>query len=479
MKFKWDKKYLYWGVTAFVTLALVVLFSFLLNNNEDIKKAFISLWKISSPIIDGAVIAFLINPLMKWFEKSVFSIFDKKIIDFRLLPRWKKTLVRTFSISLSYLVLLIFAASFVIAVAPQLKESILNITTLFPTYKDNFLNWINETAAKHPEISKNFSSLITENEAYIDNWSTEVLMPKLQDFASKFAGNAGVYVFNFLSGLWNVVIGFVVSIYILFKKETFKGQFKKIIYSIFNIKTGNVILKNGRMVNDKFSGFIIGKLVDSFIIGLLCFVGCSILGLEYPVLLALIIGVTNIIPFFGPFIGAVPCVLLLLLINPLHALYFVIFVIILQLLDGNVIGPKILGSSTGISSFWVIFAITIFGGFWGVPGMIIGVPLMAVIYTLVQSALEVNLKNKSLSSCTTDYIYLDHIEDNDDKSFVEKELESVLAAKKKEEKAKLNAEKKKLKEDLKKVHEEAKEKKAAEAKDKETEAQESEVEEDK
>ena len=199
------------------------------------------------------------------------------------------------------------------------------------------------------------------------------------------------------------------------------------------------------MASDKFSGFIIGIIVDSMIIGVLCFIGCSIIGIEYPVLLALIIGVTNIIPFFGPIIGAIPCLLLLLVINPVHALYFLIFVVILQQLDGNFIGPKILGSSTGISSFWVIFAITIFGGFWGIPGMIIGVPLMAVIYTLIQSTLDITLRNKELSRDTNDYIYLDHI-DNENKDFIDRELPSVILAKKKEEKKKLAEDKKKAKE---------------------------------
>ena len=199
------------------------------------------------------------------------------------------------------------------------------------------------------------------------------------------------------------------------------------------------------MASDKFAGFIIGKIVDSFIIGILCFIGCQIMRMEYPVLLALIIGVTNIIPFFGPIIGAIPCLFLLLVINPLHALYFLIFVIILQQLDGNFIGPKILGSSTGISSFWVIFAITVFGGFWGIPGMIIGVPLMAVIYTLIQSALDITLRNKELSRDTDDYIYLDHI-DLESKEFIDKELPSVELARKKAEKLVLKEEKRKEKE---------------------------------
>ncbi len=441
MKFKWDKKYLYWGVTALVVLAIVVLFNFLLNQHVAIKEAATTLVKILLPIILGFVIAFLVNPLMKWFEVSFFAIFDKKAPDRRYLPKWKKNLYRILSMVFSYLFILILLACFIIAVIPQISDSIVNISILFPKYKENFQEWFNNLTLKYPEVYKYLGNYIKENEAIIDNWTDTTLVPWLTQLASK----SSVYLLTIFKALKDFIIGFIVSIYVLSKKELFKGQAKKIVYSLFNVKNGNVIIKNVRMASDKFAGFIIGKIVDSLIIGLLCFVGCQIMRMEYPVLLALIIGVTNIIPFFGPVIGAIPCLFLLLVINPLHALYFLIFIIILQQLDGNVIGPKILGSSTGISSFWVIFAITVFGGFWGVPGMIVGVPLMAVIYTLIQSALDIALRNKELSQDTNDYIYLDHI-GIEDKEFIDKELPSVELEKKKEQRRLQKEEKRKEKE---------------------------------
>ena len=347
MKFKWDKKYLYWGVTALVVLAIVVLFNFLLNQHVAIKEAATTLVKILLPIILGFVIAFLVNPLMKWFEVSFFAIFDKKAPDRRYLPKWKKNLYRVLSMVFSYLFILILLACFIIAVIPQISDSIVNISILFPKYKENFQEWFNNLTLKYPEVYKYLGNYIKENEAIIDNWTDTTLVPWLTQLASK----SSVYLLTIFKALKDFIIGFIVSIYVLSKKELFKGQAKKIVYSLFNVKNGNIIIKNVRMASDKFAGFIIGKIVDSLIIGLLCFVGCQIMRMEYPVLLALIIGVTNIIPFFGPVIGAIPCLVLLLVINPLHALYFLIFVIILQQLDGNFIGPKILGSSTGISSF--------------------------------------------------------------------------------------------------------------------------------
>lgn len=418
MKFKWDKKYLYWGVTALVVLVLTVLFNYLLQNSYSIGEAVQKVWKISAPIVDGIVIAFLVNPLVKWFEQSVFPIFDKKIVDYKNLPKYKKNIVRIASILLSYIVILLLLACFVISVIPQIKDSVLDIYDKFPMYKTNFFNWIENLNTKYPEIAKYTTSIMEEYEDSFENWKQSVLLPWLQNFAT----GVSIYVVNIFSAISDLIVGFVVSLYILSKKETFKGQFKKIIYSIFNVKNGNIIIKNTRMANDKFSGFIVGKIIDSIIIGIICFIGCSILQLHYPILLSIIIGVTNIIPFFGPIFGAIPTTLLLILIDPLEALYFLIFVIILQLVDGNIIGPKILGSSTGISSFWVIFAITLFGGFWGVPGMIIGVPLFAVIYSLIQSLLDIGLKNKELVSDTEKYMYLDYI-DKESKEYIDHKVE--------------------------------------------------------
>ena len=365
MKFKWDKKYLYWGTTALVVLLIAILFNFVLQNNYAFRTAFKSAIKISAPIIDGIIIAFLINSLVKWFEKKFFPIFNRKIYDYRNLSERGQKIVRTLSIVLSYIVLVLLTAGFVLAIIPQISESIKEIKVQFPAYKTNFELWLNRISIRYPEIRKISNTLVDNYSEEFENWQNTVLIPWLQNSAASLS----LYIINAFSAIWNIIIGFIVSIYILMKKETFKGQFKKITYALLNIKNGNIVIKNTRMALNKFSGFIIGKILDSIIIGLICFIVCRIVGIEYDILLAMIIGVTNIIPFFGPFIGAIPTTILLLLINPIHALYFVIFIIVLQILDGNVIGPKILGSSTGISSFWVIFAITIFGGLWGVAGM--------------------------------------------------------------------------------------------------------------
>lgn len=211
---------------------------------------------------------------------------------------------------------------------------------------------------------------------------------------------------------WNFFIGLIIALYLLVSKELFAGQGKKMIYALFEEETGNLLIKNIRFVHSTFGGFISGKLVDSLIIGMLCFIGMTLLNLPYPLLVSLIVGVTNIIPFFGPFIGAVPSIILILMVNPLQALYFGIFVFILQQFDGNILGPKILGDKTGLSSFWVIFSITIFGGYWGFIGMAIGVPVFAVIYAAWKAFISRSLQKKGLSTDTVEYLDLAEIKDS-------------------------------------------------------------------
>jgi predicted PurR-regulated permease PerM len=210
--------------------------------------------------------------------------------------------------------------------------------------------------------------------------------------------------------LLNIVIGLIVSIYLMASKEKFSGQAKKIIYALFKPVRANVIVETARKSNEIFGGFISGKLLDSAIIGVIAYVVLAILRMPDPVMIAVIIGVTNIIPFFGPFIGAVPSFIIVVLQNPIQGLYFLIFIVVLQQVDGNIIGPKILGNSTGLSPFWVVFAILLFGGLWGFPGMVLGVPTMAVIYYIIKKIVEYGLRKRGLREETNCYITLRNVD---------------------------------------------------------------------
>lgn len=439
MNFKWDKKYLYWGVTAFLVLASAILFYYFVFHNAQFLQIFKNIINICFPVIDGLIIAFLLCPLINWFEQKVFILFRKK--EKRSEPVSEKAAkwLRVLSILLSYVIVISLLTAFIITVIPQIKESITNIYAQSSQYKANIENWLNDLFEKYPDIEVWVMDSFDTYAAQFSEWKNNYLLPKVQELLATVSTG----VFNFFSALWDILIGAIVSIYVLFSKEKFSGQFKKLAYGFLNTKTANVLISNIRMVNHKFSGFIVGKLLDSLVIGILCFVGCSIFGFDYPGLLGLIIGVTNIIPFFGPFIGAIPCILLLFMINPLHSLYFAIFILALQQFDGNILGPAILGESTGISSFWVIFSITLFGGLWGVTGMIVGVPLFAVFYAIIKTILTTKLSKKELPTETCKYVSVDYI-NTETNEFIDLLPESVKA-KELKEKRRLQKEEKKAK----------------------------------
>lgn len=207
-----------------------------------------------------------------------------------------------------------------------------------------------------------------------------------------------------------MIVGLIISVYVMADQEHFAGQAKKIVYAMFKPVRANVIVDTVRKSNEIFSGFISGKILDSAIIGVLAYIVLAIMKMPDTVLVAVIIGVTNVIPFFGPFIGAVPSFIIIVLQNPIQGLYFLIFIVVLQQIDGNIIGPKILGSSTGLSAFWVVFAILVFGGLWGFPGMLLGVPLMAVIYYVAQKTVSYFLKKRGLTTDTLAYVYLTKVD---------------------------------------------------------------------
>ncbi|MCR5558340.1 MAG: AI-2E family transporter, partial [Butyrivibrio sp.] len=213
--------------------------------------------------------------------------------------------------------------------------------------------------------------------------------------------------------LIDLIVGFIDAIYVLNSKERFITRGKKMVYAIFKEDYANEVISGFRFVDYTFEGFIGGKLLDSFIIGIICYVGCIILSIPYPVLISVIVGVTNIIPFFGPYIGGIMGGLILVLINPIKALVFLIFVVVLQQIDGNILGPTILGNSTGLSSFWVIFSIALFGGLWGVIGWLVGVPIFAVFYALVSRITNVLLARRGLSTSTIRYEDLAYIEEGE------------------------------------------------------------------
>ena len=392
MKFRWDKKFLYWGLTAFVVLVGCIGVIYFLFNGSILKYNVKKIIKILMPIIDGLIIAYLLAPLVNIIEKKLlFPLYEKtKIeIDKKLMNR-----TRIYSISLTFLLVISLLYSFIQFVIPQVYESIVSIVGQLPTYYNNLITDLDTLFRQNPEM-----------EAYVVNLFNRFsnLNQDLLKGINSVVQTLSQSVISLFREVLNLVVGFIISIYLLFSKERFIAQSKKIIYACFERHTANSIISDFKMINRTFGGFISGKILDSIIIGILCYICINIIGTPYSLLISVIVGVTNIIPFFGPFIGAIPSAILILMVDPIQCLYFVIFIFILQQFDGNILGPKILGNSIGISAFWIIFSVTVFGGLLGVLGMVIGVPVFAVIYNLFNRYIRKRLKRKGYPVETESY----------------------------------------------------------------------------
>lgn len=247
---------------------------------------------------------------------------------------------------------------------------------------------------------------LTKGTEFFENWAKTEFLPQTKNIVAGLTSG----VIGAVRIVFNVVIGIIISIYVLMSKESFIGQSKKLVYAIFPGKQANAIIHTVHKSNEIFGGFISGKILDSLIIGILCFICLYLMKMPYTVLVSVIVGVTNVIPFFGPYLGAVPSAILIMLANPIQGLYFILFILVLQQVDGNIIGPKILGDSTGLSSFWVVFAILIGGGVFGIPGMIIGVPVFAVIFYIIRNILNYALKRKQLPQDSESYIFAEKLD---------------------------------------------------------------------
>ena len=403
--FRWDKKYLYWGITAFLVIALCVSFYMALNNAGTLLHALKALVGILSPFIWGLVISYLLYPFVKILHHKVFRPFTKKLFKNSKKHRGLG-LARVMSVFCAEVTMLLIVGALLYMVIPQLYISIETIVANSHIYIANLTRLLEKLLADFPELESIATSMLGDANDSLISWLQDAILPKLGNVLA----NVGTGVYYALIGLYNLAIGIIASVYLLCNMEGFGASCKRMIYSVLSVEKSKQVLDALAFVNKTFTGFINGKLVDSAIIGVLCYVACSILDMPFTLLVSVIVGVTNIIPFFGPFIGAIPSSIIILMVSPIKCLIFVVFVLLLQQLDGNVIGPKILGSTTGISAFWVMFSIILGAGLFGFWGMLLGVPVFVVIYTAINVAVENSLKRKNLPSEQIDYFGLDHID---------------------------------------------------------------------
>ena len=384
-QFRWDKKYLYWGITAFCVVAASILFYFILKKLPALGQGLDKLLAILSPFVWGLILTYLMAPLMKKLDKHM--------------PRWVAALI-------CEIALLLIIAALIYLVIPQLYSSLETIVSSSPAYYEKMMSWATALMKNNPDLEGRLTALVGDfNNGIVDLIKTK-LLPSLGNVVS----NVTTGVVYAVKALVNGIIGIIVSAYVLMKYETVGAGGRKLLYSIFTVPAAEKIRKGIGFIDKVFMNYLEGNLLDSLIIGIICYLFCEIVAMPYTLLVSVIVGVTNIIPFFGPFIGAIPSALIILMVSPAKCLIFVIFIIILQQLDGNVIKPKILGTSVGINGFWVMFSIILFGGLFGFWGMLLGVPIWVCLFTGIKELVNRKLKRSELPTEPAAYMNLDYID---------------------------------------------------------------------
>jgi len=413
---KKTKDQLYTAAVVIFAGCCLIAFYFIVLRYKGFQDHFDRLILVFRPIIIGFVMAFLMNPIMRFFERRFGGFIAKHSKSEK--KAFKTT--RMIATLLSLVILIAAVVAFIVAVVPELISTIRYLVDNIQNQIAGVLDWCDEItrgrytealmSAKDSELDKALDATLEWIEKYLDYDEDKLI---------SVATSSVFYIYKLF---FAIIIGMFVSVYVLLDKEKFKGQVKKVIFGLFKTEHANVILEISRKTSEVFYGFIMGKLVDSLIIGIVCYIAMLIMDMPYAVLCSVIIGVTNIIPVFGPYIGAVPTVIIIFLTEPWKGIIFLVFVIVLQQVDGNLIGPKILGDSTGISAFWVVVAVVVGGGLFGVIGMIVGVPVVALIYYLAARYSRYLLRKKGLPEDTDTYILLDKI-DNETGQLVERTKE--------------------------------------------------------
>ena len=414
MNKKPQNPYFFAGVTAFLVIAAAILVFFAVFHFKGILSFLSTVNRILRPIYYGAVLAFLLLPI----HRAILRFLTGLTPDSRLSDRRNLSFLNAVAIILSLLFAALVIYILLAMVLPQVYESVVGLVQSIPGYFMTLQERLMEFLANNPDIQTAVMPYYNSVAVSVEEWLQSDLLPNLESvnsslswfqqeivprLTSMFSSVSAVFI-ALLMLAKDLLIAVIVSVYLLARKDIFSAQAKKIVYSVCETRWADLIVEEGRNAYRIMSGFINGKLLDSLIIGIIALVCCNLFNFPYPALLAVIIGVTNVIPFFGPFIGAIPCALLILIISPIQCVYFVIFILVLQQFDGNILGPKILGDSTGLASFWVLFSILLFGGLFGFAGMVLGVPVFAMFYSVVNRLVRYGLGKRKLPVETQEYL---------------------------------------------------------------------------
>ena len=386
MKINWNNKYATIAMYAFLVICASILLYLGISQINSIKASVNDFIGTLQPFIIGGALAYLLNFILKFYEDYILS--------HKTFKRLKKSGKRGIGLLLTYITATIITYLFIQFVLPQLLDSIIGLVNNIPQYL-NDLTKVTNDIFDNLNLQPEYISLITDKFGEAITYIITLI--------SNLVPVIGNFIVGATSSILNIIIGIIISIYILIDKEKFMALGKKIVYALCSEEKAKFILRLATQSNMTFSRFIGGKILDSFIIGLLTFVILTIFKMPYILLISVIVGVTNIIPFFGPFIGGIPAAIIILFVSPIQALWFVVIIIVIQQIDGNIIGPKILGDSIGISAFWILFSLLVAAKFMGFVGMKIGVPLFAIFYSIIKEIVEERLRKKGLPIETEKY----------------------------------------------------------------------------
>lgn len=416
-KVNWNiRPYLAIGLTAFLVIVGSLSFFFLIDRYHGFTAIVGKMIGILQPITIGLVIAYLMTPIVNFEERHLLPLALKKMKD----PEKAKKLVRVVSVLGALIFFVLIIGVLLLMVIPELYKSINGMIGTLPKQVNDFMDWLNEYVSSDSDISSYLEVGLTKATEFFENWAKTDFLPQTKNIMVGVTTG----VINAVKVLFNVLVGIIISIYVLMSKEEFIGQSKKLVYALLPGKSANAVIHTVHKSNEIFGGFISGKLLDSLIIGILCFICLYFMNMPYAVLVSVIVGVTNIIPFFGPYLGAIPSAILIMLASPIQGVYFIIFILILQQFDGNILGPAILGESTGLSSFWVVFAILVGGGIFGILGMIIGVPTFAVIFYVFRRTVNHILRKKELPLSSEEYVSVEKL-DMENHAFIDYQEEEA------------------------------------------------------
>lgn len=386
------------AIFAFGVIAACITFYFALLRIDVVNSALSKIVSIFDPIIYGIVFAFLLNPLVKGFENLFAKLPSKKSKE-EITPK-KKSAIRAISILIAIFIALFIIYLMASFLFPELLQSLASISKTLPKQIDSFSLWASHLLSNNKFFYIDPEELISSATDHLTNWLQTSLTKRI-DVWLGFIKSGLASTFRVV---FNVVIGFACSIYMMFNREKFLAQCKKILYALLKPEKAITVMKFSKNSLEIFTHSIIGKIIDSVILGFICFAGVKILNIPYPVLISVIIGITNVIPFFGPWLGAIPCAILVLLTNPIQVIYFGLFVLALQQFDANFLTPKIVGEYIGLPAFWVLVSCLVGGGFYGIVGLILGPPVFAIFYQLFSSLISYKLKDKELPPETSNYL---------------------------------------------------------------------------